>query len=147
MRNEPQPRVMTSFQFPSSSCIPRLKRCNFYLETAFEFGTRLVHGLVTLQQLDDEDGEMLVRARAHGDGHRADAGGASQVDLKLFLMYKKTKKATLRPLAPMVKPIFTNRLMHPLGLVCGCLRVLFSKQSQMSRVQTWRRFPHGIHFV
>ena len=40
-----------------------------YLEAAFEFCARLVHGLVAFQQLYDKYGKVLIRAWTHGDGH------------------------------------------------------------------------------
>ena len=52
-----------------------------YLESSFELGARLVHGLVPLHELHDEDGEVLVGAGADGDGHGAHAGRAVKVDL------------------------------------------------------------------
>ena len=53
-----------------------------YLESPFELGARLVHGLVPLHELHDEDGEVLVGAGADGDGHGANAGGAVEMNLK-----------------------------------------------------------------
>lgn len=53
------------------------------LETAFELGARLVHGLVALHQLHHKDGKVLVRARADGDGHRSDPRGTTQVHLRV----------------------------------------------------------------
>ena len=52
-----------------------------HLEPALKLGARFVHGLVALEQLDDEDGEVLVRAGAHGHRDGAHAGGAGQVHL------------------------------------------------------------------
>ena len=51
------------------------------LEPALELGARFVHGLVALEQLDDEDGEVLVRTGAHRHRHGAHAGRAGQVHL------------------------------------------------------------------
>ena len=41
----------------------------FGLKGPFEFGAGLVHGLVALQEFDDEDGELLEGAGGDGDGH------------------------------------------------------------------------------
>ena len=54
-----------------------------YLEPALELCAGFVHGLVALEQLDDEDGEVLVRAGAHRHRHRAHPGGPGKVNLNI----------------------------------------------------------------
>ena len=52
------------------------------LKSSLKFSAGLVHGFASLHELNDEDGEVLVRSRANGDGHRSHARRRGQVDLK-----------------------------------------------------------------
>ena len=54
------------------------------LEPALELGARFVHGLVALEQLDDEDGEVLVRAGAHRHRHGANPRRSGKVHLSFI---------------------------------------------------------------
>ena len=66
---------------PRAICTPLRFTNYYYLEPSFELCAWLVHCLVSLHELDDEDGEVLVRPWADDDGHGADPGGTGQMNL------------------------------------------------------------------
>ena len=78
-----------------SKAIIAEKNCLFGLKFSVKFRAGFVHGLISLQQLDNENGKFLVGAGRQGNGHGLHVDPvAAEVNLPPTLLARPRRKAT-----------------------------------------------------